>query len=407
MNEEQLDLSYQRLKKMPKIPYGTKFLVCTGNFLEEVGRNLPDTIENILLTENLFNEVPEVPDSVRCLSLSNNFIKRVEYIPDFLEMIFLGENQISYIEYFPDGLKVLYLQSNTLRDIPELPLALEELYIHDNRLNSLPELPKSLKKLDCADNDIESLPELPEGLIILNCSDNLIKKLPELPSTLETLDCRVNALTDIPSSILNCRRMRTALYFSNPYTVMNPIIERFLERINPRNIGNIYDDHQSVHNSSIQKSIKNSIINLLKDPYKGSYNFLEDQDIPCKDILLEYCEDTSVHSILGVTFSEVLSLILHRISDSPNRKEILKILEHEMNDSMCKCFTGRISRLVNVLNGFYDDIVINISDTEQISSIVTQIMKTYPQHQWKSIVIERLNAMNLSEETIKVWTEDL
>ena len=44
-----------------------------------------------------------------------------------------------------------------------------------------------------------------------------------------------------------------------------------------------------------------------------------------------------------------------------------------MNDSLCKCFTGRISRLVNCLNGFDVNIIINISDSEQIGNIIILI----------------------------------
>ena len=35
---------------------------------------------------------------------------------------------------------------------------------------------------------------------------------------------------------------------------------------------------------------------------------------------------------------------------------MFEILNIEMEDSLCKCMTGRFSRLINVLNGYYDDI---------------------------------------------------
>ena len=41
--------------------------------------------------------------------------------------------------------------------------------------------------------------------------------------------------------------------------------------------------------------------------------------------------------------------------------------------TLCKCFTGRLSRLINVLNGFYDDIIINIGTNEQIGNIIILI----------------------------------
>ena len=44
-----------------------------------------------------------------------------------------------------------------------------------------------------------------------------------------------------------------------------------------------------------------------------------------------------------------------------------------MKEADCKCYTGRLTRLVNVLNGYYEDIKIHISDSEQISNIIISI----------------------------------
>jgi hypothetical protein len=48
---------------------------------------------------------------------------------------------------------------------------------------------------------------------------------------------------------------------------MNPIIQRFIDR--HRNINNhgLYKDGQNIHTSSIQQSIKESIMNILNDKY--------------------------------------------------------------------------------------------------------------------------------------------
>ena len=48
-------------------------------------------------------------------------------------------------------------------------------------------------------------------------------------------------------------------------------------------------------------------------------------------------------------------------------------MDNEIKDSQCKCFTVRLSRLVNCLNGFDENISINISDSEQISNIILLI----------------------------------
>ena len=54
--------------------------------------------------------------------------------------------------------------------------------------------------------------------------------------------------------------------------------------------------------------------------------------------------------------------------------EIQKRMNEEMQDSECKCFTGRISRLVNCLSGYSDKVCIHISENEEINNIISVIM---------------------------------
>jgi len=83
-----------------------------------------------------------------------------------------------------------------------------------------------------------------------------------------------------------------------------------------------------------------------------------------KSLLFEYIDDKSIHSTLGITFEELLISVIDFILKNEHKDELLSILQTEINDILCKCFTGRMSRLINVLNGFDPKIVINISDNE-------------------------------------------
>ncbi len=85
----------------------------------------------------------------------------------------------------------------------------------------------------------------------------------------------------------------------------------------------------------------------------------------------------------------------------------------EMNDALCKCFTGRISRLVNCLNGFNTNIKINISDNEQIGNIIILIKnKLIEENRYnlkihKQLVIENLLDKQYDMTTINEWLEYL
>ena len=140
---------------------------------------------------------------------------------------------------------------------------------------------------------------------------------------------------------------------------------------------------------------------------------LEDKilDNEVKSLLIEYSEDKNAHSVLNLTFSDLLVSVWNRISSSNHSTEIKKVLKTEMKDAECKCFTGRLSRLVNCLNGFDPLVSVTISDNEQIGTIIS-LVKTqledkneYTTDLHKRIAEERLRNLNYSEEIIKEWLE--
>lgn len=117
----------------------------------------------------------------------------------------------------------------------------------------------------------------------------------------------------------------------------------------------IYNDGQNVHDSTINKSIFDSIYAIWSFNISFSLDEIINDDIlskQTKQLLVEYCELNDIHSILNVTFLDVFKSVWNIIKNHEHSKEIKSILNVEMNDSLCKCFTGRLPRLVNCLNGF-------------------------------------------------------
>jgi hypothetical protein len=124
----------------------------------------------------------------------------------------------------------------------------------------------------------------------------------------------------------------------------------------------VYTDGQNVHNSNIQLCIRDSINALTTRTEIGSYNkqtlinaIIADPILTCKDQFIGYLDDEAVHTLLLLTFGEVLWAVIRTIEldfDSLTQMEIKSILNQEMVDAECKCFTGRMGRVVNCLNGF-------------------------------------------------------
>ena len=136
----------------------------------------------------------------------------------------------------------------------------------------------------------------------------------------------------------------------------------------------------------------------------------------CKDYLLKssiseqvkreiinYCDDKTEHSVYLVTFEDVFYYVMNRIIKHENSNEIMKILEAEISDTICQCFTGRVTRLVNVLNGYYDDINIKIGTNEQISNIIVAMMSKYEGEELVEKIRKELEEREYDEETIIEW----
>ncbi|MEK6646878.1 MAG: hypothetical protein AABY84_09430, partial [Candidatus Firestonebacteria bacterium] len=100
-----------------------------------------------------------------------------------------------------------------------------------------------------------------------------------------------------------------------------------------------------------------------------------------------------------------------RIHENKHRNEIKKILNNEIRDSINMCFTGRISRLINSLNGFDKDVIITISDTEQISQIILlirdQLGSKYTIETHRELVKKELEERHFDSHVINEWINNI
>ena len=155
----------------------------------------------------------------------------------------------------------------------ENQLDIIELDCHSNQLTELPKEICNLINLRYLSFFNNKITEIPEGihhlinLIHLCCSYNELTKIPKEIGhliNLKSFYCSSNKLKDLPLEIINCTNLNDFIYYDNEI-VMNPIIQRFINR--HKNINNhvLYNDGQNIHASSIQQSVKESIINLLND----------------------------------------------------------------------------------------------------------------------------------------------
>ena len=335
----------------------------------------------------------------------NNALNKISKYIDTLEVLICRWNQLTSIPVLPN-LTVLHCDSNLLTSIPVLP-NLTDLHCDSNLLTSIPVLP-NLTKLHCGWNQLTSIPVLPNltvlycysskltsipilpNLTYLNCGGNQLKSIPVLPNLTE-LYCMENQLKSIPVmqnlTVLHCE--------NNPIPELNLIQ---LNRILLKNQKNIYTDTQNVHNHTIQENLKQSINYLIHNYSK--YELPKNIEFPHE------LDHDNFHSELCLTEKEIFELVLKRIyqfEDNTIKQELEKILYDELENGRCKCFTGRITRIVNSLVGFDENITIGISDNEQIMNVYDVLLKQgkLTKDNFKNELKER----GYTEEIINTWTE--
>ena len=188
-----------------------------------------------------------------------------------------------------------------------------------------------------------------------------------------------NNITRLPASLAQNRTITKFWYFGNPIDYIPPSVQRWLDRFQQQQNANIYNDSQNVHNRRIQQCVSDSMERIMNEgpPCYESIEQVHDVIVKdevlteeCKEALIQYAADTHVHSELGLTFGEALRYVFSRIESNPNAEGIKGVLNQEMSDSLCKCFTGRITRLINCLNVLDPLVKIDLlSENENINNI--------------------------------------
>jgi Leucine-rich repeat (LRR) protein len=391
---------------LPKLQH----FLCWGNNIQKLSKiYLPALLEWNCSN----NEILSIPDDIVCpqleiLNIDHNLLQK---LPDNMNFPNLIHFSCSH---------------NLLKILPNMKLLkLKELICSYNDLISLPENMDYpfLEELYCNNNFLQSLPNINFPMLkIFYCSHNILTSLPEqmfLPK-LEDLYCNDNQLTTLPLCILQFRELYIINYDNNNIVELPLQISRFINRMHALNI---YNDEENIHNTYIQKSFVDSINNITTRQDVMTYNknqlinyIIDNKQLTekTKSILFEFLDDETVHTTLLLTFSEVLWYTLQTIINDFNVfDEIFKILNQEILDAECKCFTGRICRVVNCLNGFSPLVNIQINDVEQIGNIIIlikhklELNKTYTVELHKIQVEKELLERGYNEETINLWINQI
>ena len=386
----------------------------------------PDTLENLWLYNNKISKlyINIFPNNLIILDISNNNISKIKpnLFPNSLKQLYLNNNNISTILpfSFPNSLIKLILDNNYITSIQSnyFSTNLNELSLKTNRINELKidMFPNNLTSLYLSNNKIRNFHSniLPQSIKILFLDFNKITKIYDnsFPPFIQEIYLQYNYISEIPLSILEYPRLIQIIYKSNPIEYIPLPVTRWLNRMNTmiNDNNDIYKDRQNIHNSNIQQSFRNSLSNILKDKLSYSLDHCKNELLKSncseevKRELINFCDDQTQHSIYLITFSDLFLYVMNRILSNQNHSlELFNILDQEMKDTICKCFTGRMTRLLNVLNGFYPDIQILIGTNEQISNIIINLKNKFNGIILKQKIIDELMERGYEQSIIDEW----
>ncbi len=352
------------------------------------------------------------------LDLSYNNITEIKGLEKLvnLQQLYLSYNDITEIKGLDNlvNLLTLDLSSNKITEIKGLKnlVNLQKINFDLNQITEIKGLDNlvNLQKLNLCFNQITKIKGL-DNLVNLQklylCFNQIteIKGLDNL-GNLQQLYLHNNVIKELSLNLCNFRNITYFNYSNNPIEYIPLPVQRWLNRYKNNNI---YNDKQNVHNHTIQTSFRNSLTNLLKDKPTINLETVKNEIISSdilteqtKQVIFNYCDDPTEHSTYLITYSDLLIYVWSRIR---NKNEILKVLNQEISDGLCMCFTGRMTRLLNVLVGFYDDIELQISDSEQITNIIMSLKNNYDGEQLKEAVKKELLERQYSETIINEWLE--
>jgi len=380
--------------------------------------NIPKEICNLQQLHSLFlydNKLTEIPEEIGNLQQ--------------LQRFYLYNNQLTEIPKEIGNLcqlRTLYIAKNQLTQIPKGPPCLpkeicnlqqlQELDLSNNQLTEMPKEIGNLQQLRGLYLNHNQFTEMPkeignlQQLRCLYCDHNELTQIPKEIGKLRQLQCLQlgnNQLTQIPISIIYLPALYILNISNNPIAGLHPAINRFLQR--QKVTQNIYKDMQSVHSHNIEFTTNKSVIDFISNYQCKQINIntiIEELDItkPIKNILLNYCKDNYIHSKLQLKYKEILLPVLDFIKNSIYKEKLLKILNQEILESEGKCLQGRISRTINILNGYSEFVNINISNNEQIGNLIINLKNKYLDlSKLKEQFILEMKERNYTDDIINEW----
>ena len=200
------------------------------------------------------------------------------------------------------------------------------------------------------------------------------------------------------------------------------IIKELGELYTQNKSSTIYTNIQNVHDTTINKTIMNTLRELIQtvklgkrhsgevlEVIRNKYSHLDESRM---DKIMSSIErimiDTAKYEMLNM--SDILVLVWEYICQSDQQDELEKRLLQELEEMDQTCSTGHLSRILNVLSGYFSENVVQITLKDQLRSNIfaryTKLIKMLPEETQDKINIELTSSEPTEKDNIKTFLMD-
>ena len=199
------------------------------------------------------------------------------------------------------------------------------------------------------------------------------------------------------------------------------IIKELGELYTQNKSSTIYTNIQNVHDTTINKTIINTLRELIQqikskrhsgevlEIIRNKYSYLDKTRM---DKILSSLErimiDTAKYEMLSI--SDILVLVWEFICQSEHKDNLEYRLIQELEDMDETCSTGHLSRILNVLSGYFSESVVQISLNDQLRSNIfaryTKLIKMLSEDTQDKINSELISDDISQKDSIKMFLLD-
>lgn len=194
-NYEMLDLNHMKLDVLPQIDNikHIKYLFLTHNNFVDIDLSNFVNLVAVDISFNKLTKVPILPKGIVEVTITNNLIDKENlYKYNYLKRVNLSNNNLSNIKVI-DSLETLICDNNNIRFIGNF-VSLKDLRCDNNKITAIHPM-KKLLVLSCCNNRITEINGF-EKLVEIYCDDNNIEIIKNLP-LVEVIHCVKNKITNV------------------------------------------------------------------------------------------------------------------------------------------------------------------------------------------------------------------